>query len=218
MMDNLAKLSAEIFSNPLLSNSVSGIIGLLGAVVGGTITAWATAAGVRRSLEAQFQLQRDEWERRDRDRDQERQDRETREKNEQEQQGTAAVQALAIEALWNSISLLTAAKQVETSANPAPRIRLLREQFDKHFLRAARRLDGIYMQQTVNTYLSGLSLQQSRDARNALPIGKDELKKMNNLSTSFAIIFRALGQRVFSRQELQEFEMTRNIALEEQSQ
>jgi hypothetical protein len=44
MSGEMIKLSAEISASPLLSNSVSGLIGLLGAAVGGLNTALATAA------------------------------------------------------------------------------------------------------------------------------------------------------------------------------
>lgn len=212
MAGELTKLTAEISSSPLLSNSVSGLIGLLGAVVGGLITALASAAGVRRSVAAQLRLQDAEWQRRDRERKQERQDRDAREKDHQEREGTAAVQALAVETLWNSIFLLAVAKQVETSADPAPHIKLSREQFDKHFVLVTQRLQGVYMQQTVSTYLSAFSLQQSREVRGRLPISEAELKRVNDLSTSFMIIFRTLGQRVFSSGEMRELEMTRTVA------
>ena len=206
MTSELTKLSTEISSNPLLSNSISGMIGLIGGVVGGAIAAWATAAGVRRSLEAQFGLQRAEWERRDREKNQERQDREKREQGERDREGTAAVQALAVEALWNSICLAIVAKQVENSTDPTPKISLSRDRFDKHFLLAMQLVGGVYMQQTVNIYLSGFAFQQLREAQDRLPMGRAELKRAHDLSTSFMIIFRTLGQRVFSREKMAELD------------
>jgi len=206
MTSELTKLSAEISSNPLLSNSISGMMGLIGGVVGGAIAAWATAAGVRRSLEAQFGLQRAEWERRDREKNQERQDRETREQGERDREGTAAVQALAVEALWNSVCLATVAKQVENSTDPTPKISLSRDRFDKHFLLAMQLVGGVYMQQTVNIYLNGFAFQQLREAQDRLPMGKAELKRAHDLSTSFMIMFRTLGQRVFSLEKMAELD------------
>jgi hypothetical protein len=206
MTSELSRLSTEISSNPLLSNSISGIIGLIGGVVGGAIVTWATAARVRRSLEAQFELQRAEWQRRDREKNQERQDRETREQGERAREGTAAVQALAVEALWNSVCLATAAKQVENSTDPTPKISLSRDRFDKHFLPAMKMVGGVYMQQAVNIYLSGFAFQQLREAQNRLPMSKAELKSAYDLSTSFMIIFRTLGQRVFSREKMAELD------------
>jgi len=198
MTSELTRLSTEISSSPLLSNLISGMIGLIGGVVGGAIAAWATAAGVRRSLEAQFELQRAEWERRDREKNQERQVRETKEKGgEREREGKAAVQALAVEALWNSVCLATVAKQVENSTDPTPKISLSRDRFDKHFLPAMKAVGGVYMQQTVNIYLSGFAFQQLREAQSRLPMSKVELKRASDLSTSFIITFRTLGQRVF---------------------
>src|SRR5882757_3885035 len=206
MTSELTKLSTEISSNPLLSNSISGIIGLIGGVVGGAIVTWATAARVRRSLEAQFELQRAEWQRRDREKNQERQDRETREQGERAREGAAAVQALAVEALWNSVCLATAAKQVENSTDPTPKISLSRDRFDKHLLPAMKVVGGVYMQQTANIYLSGFAFQQLREAQNRLPMSKVELKRTYDLSTSFMIIFRTLEQRVFSREKMAELD------------
>ena len=200
MTSELTKLSTEISSNPLLSNSISGMIGLIGGVVGGAIAAWATAAGVRRSLEAQFELQRAEWERHDREKNQKRQ--ETREQGERDQEGTAAVKALALEALWNSVCLATVAKQVENSTDPTPRISLSRDRFDKHFLPAMTIVGGVYMQETAKIYLSGFAFQQLLEAQNRLPMSKAELKRAYDLRTSFMIIFRILGQRVFSREKM----------------
>lgn len=198
MTSELTRLSTEISSSPLLSNLISGMIGLIGGVVGGAIAAWATAAGVRRSLEAQFELQRAEWERRDREKNQERQVRETKEKGgEREREGKAAVQAVAVEALWNSVCLATVAKQVENSTDPTPKISLSRDRFDKHFLPAMKAVGGVYMQQTENIYLSGFAFQQLREAQNRLPMSKAELARAHDLSTSFIITFRTLGQRVF---------------------
>jgi len=198
MTSELTRLSTEISSSPLLSNLISGMIGLIGGVVGGAIAAWATAAGVRRSLEAQFELQRAEWERRDREKNQERQVRETKEKGgEREREGKAAVQAVAVEALWNSVCLATVAKQVENSTDPTPKISLSRDRFDKHFLPAMKAVGGVYMQQTENIYLSGFAFQQLREAQSRLPMSKVELKRASDLSTSFIITFRTLGQRVF---------------------
>jgi len=207
MTSELTRLSTEISSSPLLSNLISGMIGLIGGVVGGAIAAWATAAGVRRSLEAQFELQRAEWERRDREKNQERQVRETKEKGgEREREGKAAVQAVAVEALWNSVCLATVAKQVENSTDPTPKISLSRDRFDKHFLPAMKAVGGVYMQQTVNIYLSGFAFQQLREAQNRLPMSKAELARAHDLSTSFMTIFRTLGQRVFSREKMAELD------------
>jgi hypothetical protein len=188
------------------------VSGLIGALIGGAISAWSTAAGVRRSLEAQLGLQRGEWEKRDGERDQERRDREIKETEERERCGTEGVRALAAEALWNSTFLLTVAKKVQqNSSDPVPHIRLSRGQFDKNFLLSMQRLKGFYLQQTVNTYLSGFSLQESREGRKALPVGALELKAIGELSDSFLIVFRSLGHHVCLPQELQEFEMTRNV-------
>ena len=207
MTSELTRLSTEISSSPLLSNLISGMIGLIGGVVGGAIAAWATAAGVRRSLEAQFELQRAEWERRDREKNQERQVRETKEKGgEREREGKAAVQAVAVEALWNSVCLATVAKQVENSTDPTPKISLSRDRFDKHFLPAMKAVGGVYMQQTENIYLSGFAFQQLREAQNRLPMSKVELARAHDLSTSFMTIFRTLGQRVFSREKMAELD------------
>ena len=65
---------------------------------------------------------------------------------------------------------------------------------------------GVYMQQTVNIYLSGFAFQQLREAQNMLPMSKAELKRAYDLSTSFMIIFRTLGQRVFSREKMAELD------------
>jgi hypothetical protein len=65
---------------------------------------------------------------------------------------------------------------------------------------------GVYMQQAVNIYLSGFAFQQLREAQNRLPMSKAELKSAYDLSTSFMIIFRTLGQRVFSREKMAELD------------
>ncbi len=200
MLDALSRLSAEMFSSQVF-------VTLVGVFVGGLLGLF----GVRQASAAQFKIQREEWERRDREKEQERRDRETRENDEKERQGTAAVQALAVEALWNSNYLLGVAKSVKNSPDTAPIIKLSREQFDKNFLLAMQRLNNSYLQLTMNTYLSGFSLQQSREARKALPTGALELEAIEELSNSFVIIFRSLGYHVFSREELQEFQMTRNV-------
>ncbi len=200
MLDGLSRLSAEMFSNQVF-------VTLLGVVVGGLLGLF----GVRQASAAQFKIQRQEWEKRDRERDEERRNQESKEKEEQDRREVAAVRALAVEALWNSILLLIAAKQVETSADPSPRIKLSRKQFDENLVVVGQRLHGVYSQQMINTYLSGFSLEQSREARNALPVGSSELKEITGLSESFVIIFRTLAYMVFSSQEVQEFEMSRNV-------
>ena len=200
MLDGLSRLSAEMFSNQVF-------VTLLGVVVGGLLGLF----GVRQASAAQFKIQRQEWEKRDRERDEERRNQESKEKEEQDRREVAAVRALAVEALWNSILLLIAAKQVETSADPSPRIKLSRKQFDENLVVVGQRLHGVYTQQMINTYLSGFSLEQSREARNALPVGSSELKEITGLSESFVIIFRTLAYMVFSSQEVQEFEMSRNV-------
>src|SRR6266853_6555963 len=86
------------------------------------------------------------------------------------------------------------------------RISLSRDRFDKHFLPAMQVVGGVYMQQTVNIYLSGFAFQQLREAQNRLPMSKAELKRAYDLSTSFMIIFRTLGQRVFSHEKTAELE------------
>ncbi len=200
MLDGLSRLSAEMFSNQVF-------VTLLGVVVGGLLGLF----GVRQASAAQFKIQRQEWEKRDRERDEERRNQESKEKEEQDRREVAAVRALAVEALWNSILLLIAAEQVETSADPSPRIKLSRKQFDENLVVVGQRLHGVYTQQMINTYLSGFSLEQSREARNALPVGSSELKEITGLSESFVIIFRTLAYMVFSSQEVQEFEMSRNV-------
>jgi uncharacterized membrane protein len=193
---------AELPSNPVF-------LTLLGVVVGGLLGLF----GVRQASAAQFKIQRQEWERRDRERDEERRVREGTEKEERDREGTAAVKALAIEALWNSTLLLIVANETKASQNGAyPRIRLSREQFDKCFRIAMERLQGMNVQQTASAYLGGFGLQRSREGvESARPISADDLIKVIGMSESFLIVFRSLGQDVFSRHELEELEISRRV-------
>jgi hypothetical protein len=202
MFSGLPRLFTELFSSQVT-------LTLLGVVVGGLLGLF----GVRQASAAQFKIQQQEWDRRAGERDEERRVREATEKEERDRQGRAAIQALAIEALWNSTLLLIVANQANTSGNASfPRIRLSREQFDKCFLIAMERLQGINVQQTASTYLGGFGLQRSREAiENAVPISADDLKTVIGVSESFMIVFRSLGHHVFSRHELEELEITRRV-------
>jgi hypothetical protein len=189
---------------------------------------------------SQFILQRREWRQRDRERekersdreleiarerkdrdaerDQERRERESAEIRRQEELGDAAVKSLAVEALWNSIQLSTTAIFENGADRQPPRIELAREQFDHSMILALHRLQGNFAQQTFNTYLAAFSLQQFRDARSVFHIGDAERKRIANVSQSFEIVFRVLGSRVFSKEEMLELEKVRNVAYAEMPQ
>jgi hypothetical protein len=186
---------------------------------------------------AQFILQRREWRQRDRERekersdreleivrerkdreserDQERREREAAEIQRQEQLGDAAVKSLAVEALWNSIQLSTTATFEDADDRRPPRIEVAREQFDHSMILALQRLQGNFAQQTFNTYLAAFSLQQFREARSAFHIADAERKRIAGVSQSFEIVFRSLGNRVFSKEEMRELETVRNVAYAE---
>jgi hypothetical protein len=186
---------------------------------------------------AQFILQRREWRQRDRERqherhdreldiarerkdrdaerDQERRERETIEIQRQAELGDAAVRALAVEALWNSIQLAAVATFEDEGDRRPPRIEVARQQFDHSMILALQRLQSNFAQQTFNTYLAAFSLQQFREARSAFHMADAERKRIAGVSQSFEIVFRALGNRVFSKEEMSELEMVRNVAYTE---
>jgi hypothetical protein len=175
---------------------------------------------------AQFVLQRSEWQRRDREREQERRDRdaerdrerrdrEATDSRQREELGDAAVRALAVEALWNSIKLSTIARFDDADDRRPPRIEVEREQFDHSMVLALQRLQGNFAQQTFSTYLAAFGLQQFREARSAFHMAEAERKRIANVSQSFEIVFRSLGNRVFSKEEMRELEMVRNVAYAE---
>jgi hypothetical protein len=199
---------------------------LIGAVIGSVL-----------GYAAQFILQRREWRQRDRERQQERRDRELdvvhdrkdrdaerdQERREREaleikrqaEFGDAAVKSLAVEALRNSIQLSTTAVLEDVSDRRPSRIEVAREQFDHSMILALQRLQGDFAQQTFNTYLAAFNLQQFRDARSAFHITDAERKRITAVSQSFETVFRVLGNRVFSKEEMRELEMVRNIAYAE---
>jgi hypothetical protein len=199
---------------------------LIGAVIGSVL-----------GYAAQFVLQRSEWRQRDRERekergdreleivrerkdrdaerDQERRERKAAEIQRQEQLGDAAVKSLAVEALWNCIQLSTTAMIENGPDRQPPRIEVAREQFDHSMILALQRLQGNFAQQTFNTYLAAFSLQQFRDARSVFHISEAERKRIAGVSQSFEIVFRVLGNRVFSKEEMRELETVRNVAYAE---
>jgi hypothetical protein len=213
----------SLFSNPLVSTLVGAAVGaVIGSVLG---------------YVAQFVLQRSEWRQRDRERekerydreleaiqerknrdaerDQERHDREAAETQRQEELGDAAVRALAVEALWNSIQLSATATFEDADDRRPPRIEVARDRFDHSMILALQRLQNNFAQQTFSTYLAAFGLQQFREARSVFHISDAERKRIANVGQSFEIVFRTLGNRVFSKEEMLELEKVRNVAYAE---
>ncbi len=197
MLDSIYRFAADINSSQVLANLIS-------AIVGGGLAGGFALLGVRQTLKAQFKLQ-----------EKERGDRQKAAADEKNRREIASISALAIEALFNSISLLTLAKSMRSPTfkfPPTPPVRLLRKQLDENLPLIAERLPAGVLPRIISTYMSALSFQVLREGKSQIPMTPEEFKELDNLSTGFAIVFRTLGQLVFSPDELGAFETPLFIA------
>ena len=152
------------------------VAAVLGAMIGGWFSIQASRLAMRDSLKAQLDLQQREWKRRDAETNQERADREQREGDERTQSDTAAIRAVAIEALFNCINLLGFIKLGRNL--PDPRMLVSLENYDRaleSLMRAAepgdvRLLTNVHASARVFQFsildrTAGLALMRPRERR-----------------------------------------------------
>ena len=145
-------------------------------MIGGWFSIQASRLAMRDSLKAQLDLQQREWKRRDAETNQERADREQREGDERTQSDTAAIRAVAIEALFNCINLLGFIKLGRNL--PDPRMLVSLENYDRaleSLMRAAepgdaRLLTNVHASARVFQFsildrTAGLALMRPRERR-----------------------------------------------------
>ena len=172
-MDAWLKFALEA---PWSASLVVLVAAVLGAMIGGWFSIQASRLAMRDSLKAQLDLQHQEWERRDAERNQERADREQRERDERTQSDTAAIRAVAIEALFNCINLLGFIKLGRNL--PDPRMLVSLENYDRaleSLMRAAepgdvRLLTNVHASARVFQFsildrTAGLALMRPRERR-----------------------------------------------------
>ena len=208
MLDSIYRFAADINSSQVLANLIAAVIG---AMIGGGLA----LLGVRQTLKAQIKLQRQDWQRHNNEKEKERRDRQKDATEQQASREIASIAALAIEALFNSISLLSLVKSVRSPTftwTSVPPLRLLRRQLDENLPLIAERLTAGVLPGIISTYMTALNFQVLREGKEQIPFKPQELKELDDLSTAFAIVFRTLGQLVFSRDELEAFETTLRIA------
>jgi hypothetical protein len=203
----------------------ASVVALIAALIGGGFSMLGSWLAMRGGLKAQTKLQhdewdrrdlekKDEWDRRDLERKQERTDLEMREQHERQRADIAAVRTVAIEALNNSIrliSFLESGKSAPGSAISDPIV--LRTEFDRSMFSLIRFLDPIYAQQLTDVHLSAAAYEiRMGDRKFGMGLSESDCTRARQLSESFAIMFRTLGQNVFSKEELAGFEQTLRVA------
>src|SRR5579863_606842 len=190
---------------PWSASLVVLVAAVLGALIGGWFTIWASRLAMRDSLKAQLNLQHQEWERRDAERNHERADRENRQRDERTQSDTAAIRSVAIEALFNCVNLLGFIKSGRNL--PDPRILVSRDHYDRALESLVRFAEPGNVQLLTNVHASARVFQFSIADRTAgLALDATARKRAQELSQSFEIMFRIFGQKSFSQRDMQTFE------------
>lgn len=184
------------------------VLGMLAASV-------AAAIGSYVSYRLQGRTQRSEWARQEERARQEKVELAERERQREEEAKVAAIRAVALEALWNALALITFAARVKTwkDARLTP-ISLFREQFDRSLPVLAG--DSQRLQMVASTYVRGMAFERSinglRAIEGRLEISPENIKEALDVSMGFQIVFRSLGPRVLSKTAMEEFERTLNVA------
>ena len=138
-----------------------------------------------------------------------------RERQREQEAKVAAIRAVALEALWNALALITFAARVKTwkDARLSP-YSLFREQFDRSLPVLAG--DAQRLQIVASTYVRGMVFERHisglRAYEGRMDISPENIKEAQDLSMGFQIVFRSLGPRVFSKDAMEEFQMTLNVA------
>jgi len=171
-MDAWLKFALEA---PWSASLVVLVAAVLGAMIGGWFSIQASRLAMRDSLKA-LDLQQPGRKRRDAETNQERADREQREGDERTQSDTAAIRAVAIEALFNCINLLGFIKLGRNL--PDPRMLVSLENYDRaleSLMRAAepgdvRLLTNVHASARVFQFsildrTAGLALMRPRERR-----------------------------------------------------
>ncbi len=175
----------------------------------------AAAIGSHVSYRLQGRTQRSEWAREEEQARQEKVELAERERQREEDAKVAAIRAVALEALWNALALITFAARVKTWKDAASTPFLLfREQFDRSLPVLAD--DSQRLQMVASTYVRSMAFERSINGLHAmegrLEISPENIKEAVDLSMGFQIVFRSLGPQVLSKTAMEEFEMTLNVA------
>jgi hypothetical protein len=188
----------------------ASLVVLIAALIGGAASFLASWLAMRGSLRAQFGLQQNEWQRLDAERVRERADREQREQEEQKRSDAAATRAVAVEALFNSMSLLGLAKIRLTPREPSV---ISREQYDRGIESLMRAADSGSVQLLTNLYASIKAFELSiAEKSGGMVIADRAVARARDLSFQFEVMFRTFGQKVFTPSDMQTFEQTLNVA------
>src|SRR6266851_8550428 len=119
----------------------------------------AAASGSYVSYRLQGRTQRSEWAREEEQARQEKVELAERERQREEDAKVAAIRAVALEALWNALALITFAARVKTwkDARLSP-YSLFREQFDRSLPVLAG--DAQRLQMVASTYVRGMVFER----------------------------------------------------------
>jgi len=184
---------------------ITFVLGMIAASV-------AAAIGSYASDKLQGRRQRSEWVRQEERARQEKVELAERERLREEEAKAAAIRAVALEALWNALALITFAARVKTWKDA--RLSLFREQFDRSLPVLAS--DVQRLQMVASTYVRGMAFERSINGLRAfegrIAISPENAKEALDLSMGFQIVFRDLGYRVLSKPAMEEFERTLNVA------
>jgi len=194
---------------------MSPIAQLVTFVAGIVTGSFAAAFGSYVSYRLQGRIQRSEWMRQEERARQDRVDLSERERQREEDTKIAAIRAVALEALWNALALITFAARAKKQRDPrlSP-FSLFREQFDRNLPVLA--IDAQRLQMVASTYVKGMVFERNiiglRAMEGQMQIPVENIKEAQDLSLAFQVVFRTLGQRVLSKDAMAEFEMTLNVA------
>lgn len=184
---------------------------VLGMVAGSV----AAALGSYVSDLLQGRRQRSEWARQEEHTRQEKVELAEREHRREEEAKVGAIRAVALEALWNALALITFAARVKTwkDARLSP-FSLFREQFDRSLPVLAS--DAQRLQMVASTYVRAMVFERHihglRAMEGRMEISPENIKEALDLSMGFQIVFRSLGPGVLSKEAMAEFQMTLNVA------
>jgi len=170
--------------------------------------------GVRWTLAGQFRMQRDEWTRLEASHQKEQRERDRVNREEDKKRLIGAVRALAVEAINNAVELLSFVQfaKVNDFLQSSPSI--VREHFDRQIAVLTERVPSIDVQQTADVYIRGF--RYKRQVENIVQrreqLSEQQIHVASDLQRQFSIVFRTLGQAVFSREEMDAFEKILIIA------
>ena len=163
----------------------------------------------------QGRRQRKEWARQEERARQDRAELAERERQRDEEAKAAAVRAVALEAVWNALALITFAARVKIwkDARLSP-YSLFREQFDRALPVLATEPQRLQM--VASTYVRGMTFERHINGLRAfegrMQISPENIKEAQDLSMGFEVVFRTLGQLVLSKPAMEAFQMTLNVA------